>query len=64
MKVFAILLALTLCGCTPQQSASFIPMMSLGTSLSNQAANLYMEQERIEQQEQIRHNNPMGTYIP
>jgi hypothetical protein len=39
-------------------------MMSLGTSLTNQAANLYMEQERIEQQEQIRHNNPMGTYIP
>ena len=63
MKVFAILLALTLCSCTPQQSASFIPMMSLGTSLTNQAANLYMEQERIQQQQQIRNQQPYG-YVP
>jgi len=60
MKVFAILLALTLCGCTPQQSASFMPIMSLGTLLTNQAANLYMEQERIQQQQQIRNQQPYG----
>jgi hypothetical protein len=63
MKVFAILFALTLCGCTPQQRASFIPMTSPGTSLTNQAANLYMEQERIKQQQQIRNQQPYG-YVP
>lgn len=63
MKTIAILFVFTLCSCTPQQSASFMPLMSYGTSLTNQAANLYMEQERIQQQQQMRNQQPYG-YIP
>lgn len=47
------LLVYFLCGCTPQQSASYMPLMSYGTSMSSQAANLYFEQQRMQQQAEL-----------
>lgn len=59
----AIFFVFTFCSCTPPQSASFMPLMSYGTSLTNQAASLYMEQARIQQQPQMRNQQPYG-YMP
>ena len=61
-------------GCTPQQSASLMPMMGMGTSLTSQAANLYFQQERIQQQADLqrqqqrlqlmRNQQPTKPYLP
>ena len=49
MRTAVLLLFITMTGgCTPQQGASLMPMMGMGTSLTTQAANLYFEQERIQ----------------
>jgi hypothetical protein len=42
--------ALWLSSCTPQQSASLMPMMGMGQALTSQAANLYMTEQEIELQ--------------
>ena len=49
-KVTLILFTTALAGCTPQTTASLMPMLSMGTSMSSQAANLYFQQERMQQQ--------------
>jgi hypothetical protein len=46
---FATLLALlvwTVSGCTPQQMGNTMPLMSMGTSMTSQAANLYFQQQQ------------------
>lgn len=37
-------------GCSPQQMGSTMPLMSMGTSMTSQAASLLFEQQQMEQQ--------------
>ena len=37
-------------GCSPQQSASLMPMMGMGTSIASQASSLYFQQQQTQQQ--------------
>ena len=72
MRKAVLLLFVTMAGgCTPQQSASLMPMMGMGTSLTSQAANLYFQQERMQQQadlqrqqQQLRNQQPTNPYLP
>jgi hypothetical protein len=64
MRETTLLLFLAaLAGCTPQSSAQFMPMIGMGNSLASQAMNLYMQQERLEQQQQMP-NQQRPQYIP
>lgn len=53
MNLHTLLLVIALSGCTPQQSASYMPMLGMGNSMANQAMNLYLQQERLQQQNQL-----------
>jgi hypothetical protein len=52
-----------LSGCTPQQSASLMPMVSMGSSMSTQAANLYFEQQRMQQQAELQRQQQELQYL-
>jgi hypothetical protein len=51
MRTALLVLAVMLGGCTPQQTAGMMPLLSYGTAMSSQAANLYMQQERLQMQQ-------------
>jgi len=51
MRTALLVLAALLGGCTPQQTAGMMPLLSYGTAMSTQAANLYMQQERLQMQQ-------------
>jgi hypothetical protein len=65
-----LLLFVIASGCTPQMTASLMPMRSMGTSMSSQAANLYFENERMKQQaepqrqQQMLRNQSQSGYLP
>jgi hypothetical protein len=56
-------MAAALYGCTPQQSASLMPMMGMGTSMGTQAMNLYFQEQRLQQQQQTLRNQQQ-SYVP
>jgi hypothetical protein len=49
-RAVIIAAGLGLCGCTPQRSASLMPMLGMGNSMASQGMNLYLQEERLQQE--------------
>jgi hypothetical protein len=58
MRTAALLFVLAT-GCTSQMTSSLMPLMSVGTSMTSQEANLYFQNERMKQQLELERQQQM-----